>query len=62
MQGIECCIIHLFLKLFSFKHCVFAFICTSVNYKKFIATKKKKRYILGIHQRACVRGADIKNG
>ena len=22
MHGIECCIIHLFLKLFSFKHCV----------------------------------------
>ena len=37
MHGIECCIIHLFLffKLFSFKHCVFAFICTSVNYIPF---------------------------
>ena len=39
MHGIECCIIlfFLFLKLFSFKHCVFAFICTSVKKK----TKKK---------------------
>ena len=37
MHGIECCIIHLFLffKLFSFKHCVFTFICTSVNYIPF---------------------------
>ena len=42
MHGIECCIIHLFFKLFSFKHCVFAFICTSVNYKKFIGKKQQK--------------------
>ena len=43
MQGIECCIIHLFLKLFSFKHCVSAFICTSVNYIPFLVKKKQKK-------------------
>ena len=50
MHGIECCIIHLFLKLFSFKHCVFAFICTSVNYIPFYSREKNIGIYVRVHR------------